>query len=246
MEAEIALVQAPGCLLPQHQCAAVHATLARVLSTTGPVQRPDTQQPGAAPSASQSSSTNSSQQQQQQHQGLGGLRPTFHFPADAGTGAASSTASRVSTSDGGGSSGSMGRTPTPGAVAEPSSTAGPAATGTAAPSTSQGASRDEFGPPAWAPQPLVNFTRSTEFFARVAHIYGAYKLTQLRAAVMRAQGRSVQDIVEQLWDGQHTWAGQQMYDLCISLRGFYLKVCVGLEQRRGLVRERAGWTYVCR
>jgi hypothetical protein len=47
--------------------------------------------------------------------------------------------------------------------------------------------RDDFGPPAWAPQPLVNFARSTEFFARVAHIYGAYKLTQLRAAAMRAQ-----------------------------------------------------------
>jgi hypothetical protein len=84
--------------------------------------------------------------------------------------------------------------------------------------------RDDFGPPAWAPQPLVNFARSTEFFGRVAHIYGAYKLTQLRAAVMRAQGRSQQDVTEQLWDGQHAWAGQQMYDLCISLRGFYLKV----------------------
>lgn len=66
--------------------------------------------------------------------------------------------------------------------------------------------------------------RSTEFFARVTHIYGAYKLTQLRAAVMRAQGRPQEQITEQLWDGQHTWAGQQMYDLCISLRGFYLKV----------------------
>jgi hypothetical protein len=87
--------------------------------------------------------------------------------------------------------------------------------------------RDDFGPPAWAPQPLVNVMRSTEFFARVAHIYGAYKLTQLRAAVMRAQGRSREDIKEQLWDGQHTWAGQQMYDLCISLRGFYLKVSSG-------------------
>lgn len=92
-------------------------------------------------------------------------------------------------------------------------------------STSQAVSnRDDFGPPAWAPQPLVNFTRSTEFFARVAHIYSAYKLTQLRAAVMRAQGKSQQEITEQLWDHQHTWAGEQMYDLCISLRGFYLKV----------------------
>jgi hypothetical protein len=41
---------------------------------------------------------------------------------------------------------------------------------------------------------------------------------------MHTQGKSQAEITEQLWDGQHTWAGQQMYDLCISLRGFYLKV----------------------
>jgi hypothetical protein len=30
--------------------------------------------------------------------------------------------------------------------------------------------------------------------------------------------------LQALWDSQHTWAGEQMYDLAISLRGFYLKV----------------------
>lgn len=30
--------------------------------------------------------------------------------------------------------------------------------------------------------------------------------------------------VQGIWDAQHTWAGQEMYKLCISLRGFYLKV----------------------
>jgi hypothetical protein len=35
---------------------------------------------------------------------------------------------------------------------------------------------------------MQNFVRSTEFFSRVAVIYGAYKTTQLRAAVMRLQG----------------------------------------------------------
>jgi hypothetical protein len=31
-------------------------------------------------------------------------------------------------------------------------------------------------------------------------------------------------LLQALWDSQHTWAGEQMYDLAISLRGFYLKV----------------------
>jgi hypothetical protein len=39
---------------------------------------------------------------------------------------------------------------------------------------------------------LQNFVRSTEFFSRVAVIYGAYKATQLRAAVMRLQGSSAE------------------------------------------------------
>lgn len=81
--------------------------------------------------------------------------------------------------------------------------------------------------------------RSTEFFARVAHIYGAYKLTQLRAALMRLQGADDAQLAAALWDGQHTWAGQQVYDLCISLRGFYLKVGCGCRQGFGL-RRRAG------
>jgi hypothetical protein len=70
------------------------------------------------------------------------------------------------------------------------------------------------------PQPLTNFLRSSEFFARVAVIYGAYKVTQLRAAALRAGGVDPAP----LWHEQHSWAGDAMYDLCVSLRGFYLKV----------------------
>jgi hypothetical protein len=55
-------------------------------------------------------------------------------------------------------------------------------------------------------------------------IYGSYKATQFRAMLMRARGRSRQEIKERLWDSQHEWAGRQMYKLCIDLRGFYLKV----------------------
>lgn len=71
-----------------------------------------------------------------------------------------------------------------------------------------------------APQPVQNFVRSSEFFGRVAVIYGAYKVTQLKSAVLRLQGKDP----KQLWHSQHTWAGEEMYNLCISLRGFYLKV----------------------
>jgi hypothetical protein len=72
--------------------------------------------------------------------------------------------------------------------------------------------------------PLRDLSRTIEFYGRVTKIYGSYKVTQLRALAMRLQGASPQQIKEQLWDQQHTWAGQKMYELAISLRGFYLKV----------------------
>lgn len=71
-----------------------------------------------------------------------------------------------------------------------------------------------------APQPVQNFVRSSEFYGRVAVIYAAYKVTQLKSAALKLQGKDP----KQLWHAQHSWAGEQMYDLCISLRGFYLKV----------------------
>ncbi|WIA37974.1 hypothetical protein OEZ86_001350 [Tetradesmus obliquus] len=88
-----------------------------------------------------------------------------------------------------------------------------------------------------APQPVQNFVRSTEFFGRVAVIYGAYKATQLKAAVMRLQGSSAEPRVKALWDSQHTWAGEQMYDLAISLRGFYLKAGQFIGARADFVPE---------
>jgi hypothetical protein len=72
--------------------------------------------------------------------------------------------------------------------------------------------------------PFRDLSRTIEFYGRVTKIYGSYKVTQLRALAMRLQGASPQQIKAQLWDQQHTWAGQQMYELAISLRGFYLKV----------------------
>lgn len=45
---------------------------------------------------------------------------------------------------------------------------------------------------------------------------------------MRSTG-ATEDQVAQLWEQQHTLAGERMYNLCLGLRGFYLKV--GFHQR---------------
>lgn len=67
-------------------------------------------------------------------------------------------------------------------------------------------------------------------------IYGSYKATQLRALLLRLQGKSRQEIKEAVWDEQHKWAGKEMYRLCIDLRGFYLKVGLmhGPQPGRGI------------
>jgi hypothetical protein len=41
---------------------------------------------------------------------------------------------------------------------------------------------------------------------------------------MRLQGKASDEIKQELWIPQHTWAGSQMYTLAVTLRGFYLKV----------------------
>lgn len=53
---------------------------------------------------------------------------------------------------------------------------------------------------------------------------GAYKVTQLRGGLMKLTGSDDKVIQEEVWDKQHAWAGDQMYKMCIDLRGFYLKV----------------------
>lgn len=85
---------------------------------------------------------------------------------------------------------------------------------------------DNNGSGAWRERrgPLDGFARTAEFWRRAAFIYGTYKVTQLKAAALRASGRSQVEVEAEVWTPQHTWAGQEMYDLCIALRGFYLKV----------------------
>jgi hypothetical protein len=72
--------------------------------------------------------------------------------------------------------------------------------------------------------PFQNALRTVEFWGRAAGIYASYKSAQARGIALRLAGQDEQAIQEKLWDPHHAWAGQQMYDLCISLRGFYLKV----------------------
>ena len=68
-----------------------------------------------------------------------------------------------------------------------------------------------------------NLGRTAQFWSRSVSIYAGYKATQLQALAARAAGRDAETVNRTLWDPQQERAAEQMYDLCISLRGFYLK-----------------------
>jgi hypothetical protein len=53
---------------------------------------------------------------------------------------------------------------------------------------------------------------------------GCAQVTQVKAAALRrTQGWSDEQIEHDLWQPQYQRAGQQMYSLCVDMRGFYLK-----------------------
>ena len=53
---------------------------------------------------------------------------------------------------------------------------------------------------------------------------GYVQVTQVKAAALRrTQGWSDEQIDNDLWQPQYQRAGQQMYSLCVDMRGFYLK-----------------------
>ena len=71
---------------------------------------------------------------------------------------------------------------------------------------------------------LAAFGRTAEFWRRASGIYLAYKAAQVRMS-LRAGAKPEQRA--EFWQKHHTWAGKEMYKLCIDLRGFYLKAsCV--------------------
>lgn len=65
--------------------------------------------------------------------------------------------------------------------------------------------------------------RTFEFWTKAVAIYGSYKVSQLRECAMRAM-RAKDEEIESMWEEQNTRAGEDMYNLCVGLRGFYLKV----------------------
>jgi len=79
--------------------------------------------------------------------------------------------------------------------------------------------------------PIDNARRTAEFWLRASSIYFGYKATQLKALALQTVGGWSQDrLREEVWNKQHEKAAEQMYSLCIDLRGFYLKVRHLLQQ----------------
>lgn len=85
--------------------------------------------------------------------------------------------------------------------------------------------------------PLQNLTRGAEFWQRASSIYLSYKTTQLHEKFLKLQGKSDEFIKSSLWDKQQERAGQAMYNLCVSLRGFYLKAGQFIGARGDFVPE---------
>lgn len=63
--------------------------------------------------------------------------------------------------------------------------------------------------------------RAARFWSSVLAIWGRYKVTQVRAAAAEARG----DIsgYERLWDKRHATEAEALWDLCVGMRGFYVK-----------------------
>jgi predicted unusual protein kinase regulating ubiquinone biosynthesis (AarF/ABC1/UbiB family) len=85
--------------------------------------------------------------------------------------------------------------------------------------------------------PIDNVTRTSEFWFRASSIYFGYKATQLRAFAAQVQGWNSDRIKTDVWDRQHENAASQMYNLCVDLRGFYLKAGQFLGARGDFVPE---------
>jgi hypothetical protein len=95
--------------------------------------------------------------------------------------------------------------------------------------------------------------RTVECWGCATGIYASYKSAQARANAMSLSGQDDEMIKQKLWGPHHTWASEQMYELCISLRGFYLKVrhvaqikrhshsgCMSASRRQGSSSELEG------
>ena len=71
---------------------------------------------------------------------------------------------------------------------------------------------------------LESLVRTVQFWGRAGQCYAGYKACQAHALVLQALGWDEARLKDELWARQHTKAAQQLYSLCVDLRGFYLKV----------------------
>lgn len=85
---------------------------------------------------------------------------------------------------------------------------------------------------------LDNITRTAEFWKRASGIYMGYKVTQLRAFALKLVRKwDDQRLATEVWAPQQERAAEQMYNLCVDLRGFYLKTGQFLGARGDFVPE---------
>jgi len=90
------------------------------------------------------------------------------------------------------------------------------------------------------PDRAVLALRTADFWRRASYIYSSYKVKQVQDAACRLAGWSEDRLRDDLWAPHHEWAGRQMYDLAVGVRGFYLKVWGGRGGRGGKSDEREG------
>jgi len=91
--------------------------------------------------------------------------------------------------------------------------------------------------------------RTADFWRRATGIYLAYKGRQAQEAALTTRALALlpgsssrrpwdrERLEEELWKPHHEWAGKEMYDLAVSVRGFYLKVSRFEEVERSRGRE---------
>jgi hypothetical protein len=75
---------------------------------------------------------------------------------------------------------------------------------------------------------LGNSVRNLDFWTKVIHIYGSYKVTQIKIQLFRAKSGfksndNSENEIKRIWGEVHETNSDRMMDLCLSLRGFYLK-----------------------
>ncbi|PRW59732.1 putative aarF domain-containing kinase 1 [Chlorella sorokiniana] len=85
--------------------------------------------------------------------------------------------------------------------------------------------------------PLENVARTADFWSRTLTIYAGYKACQAHALLLRAAGWSEDRLKNEHWAAQHRKAAEQMYKLCVDLRGFYLKTGQFIGARGDFVPE---------